>query len=92
MQSLLKNRSGAFAIRGIARNTSSDKAKALSEQGVEMVQADGLVKDQISKALEGAWGVFVNTNSDDPVRAHSKPINQAIASNISSYYLGYRAA
>ncbi|CAI6096893.1 unnamed protein product [Clonostachys chloroleuca] len=66
VQSLLKNRSGAFAIRGITRNTGSDKAKALSEEGVEMVQADGLVKDQISKALEGAWGVFVNTNSDDP--------------------------
>lgn len=85
MQSLLKNRSGAFAIRGITRNTGSDKAKALSEEGVEMVQADGLVKDQISKALEGAWGIFVNTNSDDPVRAHSKFIHQVIASDISLF-------
>ncbi|KAF4956010.1 hypothetical protein FGADI_4183 [Fusarium gaditjirri] len=65
-RSLLKNKVNRFALRGITRNLNSDKAKALSTQGVEMVQADGLMPDQMAQALEGSWGVFVNFNSDDP--------------------------
>ncbi|KAF5723861.1 hypothetical protein FMUND_1470 [Fusarium mundagurra] len=65
-RSLLKNKVNRFALRGITRNLDSDKSKALSADGVEMVQADGLIPDQIAQALEGSWGVFVNLSSDDP--------------------------
>ncbi|KAF5535364.1 hypothetical protein FMEXI_10850 [Fusarium mexicanum] len=65
-RSILKNKVNRFTLRGITRNLNSDKAKALSAQGVEMVQADGLIPDQIAQALKGSWGIFVNLNSDDP--------------------------
>ncbi|KAI8725404.1 NmrA domain-containing protein [Fusarium sp. LHS14.1] len=66
VQSLLQNKFQAFKIRGITRNPDSDKAKALKEQGVEVVKADGLVKEEVVEAFKDSWGVFVNTNSDDP--------------------------
>ncbi|KAG8677413.1 hypothetical protein FPOAC1_003429 [Fusarium poae] len=66
VQSLLQNKSQSFKIRGITRNPDSEKAKALASQGVEVVKADGLVKQELIEAFKGSWGVFVNTNSDDP--------------------------
>jgi uncharacterized protein YbjT (DUF2867 family) len=68
--SLLQSKTGAFSVRGITRNTASEKSQALAKQGVEMVQADGLNKQQIVAALKGSWGFFVNTNSEDPVSKH----------------------
>lgn len=65
--SLLQNKTGNFTLRAITRNPNSEKAKALAAQGVEVVKADGLVKEQVLEAFKGSWGVFVNTNSDDPV-------------------------
>ena len=67
VQSLLQNKSQAFSIRGITRNPDSEKAKSLASQGVEVVKADGFVKEEVVEAFRGSWGVFVNTNSDDPV-------------------------
>ncbi|CAM1500601.1 Fc.00g097630.m01.CDS01 [Cosmosporella sp. VM-42] len=64
--SLLQNKANAFTVRGITRNPESEKAKALSSQGAEVVKADGFVKEQVIEAFRGSWGVFVNTNSDDP--------------------------
>ncbi|KAH7204434.1 hypothetical protein DER44DRAFT_782539 [Fusarium oxysporum] len=66
VQSLLQNKSQSFKIRGITRNPDSEKAKALAEHGVEVVKADGLVKEEVIEAFRGSWGVFANTNSDDP--------------------------
>ncbi|KAJ4133440.1 hypothetical protein NW768_005026 [Fusarium equiseti] len=66
VQSLLQNKSQSFKIRGITRNPDSEKAKGLVSQGVEVVKADGLVKEEVVEAFRGSWGVFVNTNSDDP--------------------------
>ena len=65
--SLLQNKTSCFTSRGVTRNPESEKAKALSEQGIEVVKADGFVKEQVVEAFRGSWGVFVNTNSDDPV-------------------------
>lgn len=67
VQSLLQNKAKTFEIRGITRNPDSEKAKALASQGVEVVRADGLVKNEVVEAFKDSWGVFVNTNSDDPV-------------------------
>ncbi|KAF9768675.1 hypothetical protein IL306_013987 [Fusarium sp. DS 682] len=66
VQSLLQNKSQSFKVRGITRNPDSEKAKALAEHGVEVVKADGLAKGEVIEAFRGSWGVFVNTNSDDP--------------------------
>ncbi|RFN47255.1 family protein 1 [Fusarium flagelliforme] len=66
VQSLLQNKSQSFKLRGITRNPDSEKAKGLASQGVEVVKADGLVKEEVVEAFRGSWGVFVNTNSDDP--------------------------
>lgn len=67
VQSLLQNKSQAFNIRGITRNPDSEKAKSLASRGIEVVKADGFVKEEVVEAFRGSWGVFVNTNSDDPV-------------------------
>ena len=67
VQSLLANKTNNFSVRGITRNTESESSKKLVAQGVEMVQADGLVKEQVVAALKGSWGFFVNTNSGDKV-------------------------
>lgn len=67
IDSLLQNQKSDFLIRGITRNPESDKSKALALRGVEIVKADGLVREQLEEAFRGSWGVFANTNSDDPV-------------------------
>jgi uncharacterized protein YbjT (DUF2867 family) len=67
VQSLLQNKDKAFSVRGITRNPDSENAKALAAQGVEVVKADGFVKDQLLEAMKGSVFVFANTNSDDPV-------------------------
>ncbi|KAH7114811.1 hypothetical protein EDB81DRAFT_702350 [Dactylonectria macrodidyma] len=64
--SLLQNKAKTFTLRGVTRNPDSEKAKGLKAQGVEIFQADGLVRDQVVEAFRGSWGVFINTNSDAP--------------------------
>ncbi|KAF1995503.1 NAD(P)-binding protein [Amniculicola lignicola CBS 123094] len=64
-RSLLSNTS--FAVRGITRNPSSESAQKLSTSGTEVVKADGWDKGSVVAAFKGSWGVFVNTNSEDPI-------------------------
>mmetsp|Transcript_27461 Transcript_27461/g.88268 ORF Transcript_27461/g.88268 Transcript_27461/m.88268 type:complete len:321 (+) Transcript_27461:68-1030(+) len=52
---------GSFQVRGVSRNTDSDKAKALSARGVEMVAADMSDAEAMMKAVSGAHAVFVVT-------------------------------
>jgi nucleoside-diphosphate-sugar epimerase len=79
--SLLQSKTGAFLVRGITRNTVSDKSRALAKQGVEMLQADGLSKQQMVAALKGSWGLFVNTNSDDPVSKNERHVTNCNDAN-----------
>ena len=69
VQSLLRDKSGDFKVRGLTRNPQSDSALRLKDAGVEVVKADGFKADELANAFAGAWAVFVNTNSDDPVRS-----------------------
>jgi NAD(P)-dependent dehydrogenase (short-subunit alcohol dehydrogenase family) len=48
-----------YKIRGLTRNTSSDKARALIDQGVEMVAADLDDKASLEAAFAGAHIVFI---------------------------------
>ncbi|KAF4452726.1 NmrA-like family domain-containing protein 1 [Fusarium austroafricanum] len=66
VESLIQNKALSFKVKGITRNPDSEKAKTLAGYGVEVVKADGLVKEEVIEAFRGSWGVFVNTNSDDP--------------------------
>lgn len=65
--SLLQNKTSGFTLRGITRNPRSTKASDLKSKGVEVIKADGFVKNQVVEAFKGSWAVFLNTNSDDPV-------------------------
>lgn len=60
MEALLK--SNKWAIRAITRDPNSEKANKLREKGVEVVQANTSVKEELEKAIDGAYGVFALTN------------------------------
>jgi uncharacterized protein YbjT (DUF2867 family) len=64
VDALLARGGGAFAIRGVARDASSPKARALVEKkGVaEVVSADFDDPASLVKAFEGAYGAFLVTN------------------------------
>lgn len=47
-----------FKLRGVTRKPTSDAAKALSAQGVEMVAGDLDDAASLERAVAGAWGVF----------------------------------
>ena len=56
-----------YSVRAVTRNPNSEKAKALAElDGVEMVQADANDLEQVTQALEAAYGAFFVTNPFDP--------------------------
>ncbi|GJE88782.1 NmrA/HSCARG family protein [Phanerochaete sordida] len=52
-----------YAVRALTRDTEGRRAKELAAKGVELVK--GAVDDlpTVLKALQGAWGAFVNTDS-----------------------------
>lgn len=51
-----------YRVRGVTRNTGSEKAKALASQGVEMVKADIGDEASLEKAFEGAYAIFAVTD------------------------------
>lgn len=67
LRSLAANTSNPFSLRGTTRNPLSNSAQRISTLGVEVVKADGWEKESMVTAFKGSWGVFVNTNSDDPI-------------------------
>jgi uncharacterized protein YbjT (DUF2867 family) len=52
-----------FKLRGVTRKPSSDAAKALSAQGVEIVAGDLDDAASLERAVAGAWGVFAVQNT-----------------------------
>jgi len=56
------NASKQFKLRGVTRDVSKSAAKALTEQGVEMVSADLNDKASLVKAFEGAYGAYAITD------------------------------
>lgn len=62
VDAILNDPEGGFIPRAVTRNTNSDKAKNLSEKGVEVVQADLDDVESLKKAFEGAYGAFCVTN------------------------------
>lgn len=64
-RSLLQNPS--FRVRAITRNPSSEASRGLASLGAEVIQADGFHRDEMLAAFKGAWGAFININSDDKI-------------------------
>ena len=61
-RAILADPGGGFAVRAITRDPNKDKAKALTSAGAEVVQADIDDVASLTKAFQGAYGVYGVTN------------------------------
>jgi uncharacterized protein YbjT (DUF2867 family) len=82
VRSILKDRSGEFTARALTRDVNSDKAKALSKMGAEVVKADLDDVNSLKKSFSGAYGVYGVTNfwehfSPEKEKAQAKSIANA---------------
>lgn len=62
VNAILNDPDGGFIPRAITRKIDSDKAKIISEKGVEIVKADLDDVESLKKAFKGAYGAFCVTN------------------------------
>ena len=62
VRAILSDGSGELTARAITRDPSSEKAKALAAEGVEVVQADLDDEASLERAFAGAHGLFAVTN------------------------------
>jgi uncharacterized protein YbjT (DUF2867 family) len=58
---ILNDKNSEFAVRGFTRNPDSDKAKALTAAGAEMVKGDIDEAATVHKAMKGAYGAYCVT-------------------------------
>ncbi len=63
---------GRFGVRVLTRNPEGERAKALAERGVEVVQADLNAPETLPAAFSGTYGAFVVTNFWDPATGTSE--------------------
>ncbi|MEP6730047.1 MAG: NmrA/HSCARG family protein [bacterium] len=61
VRSILEDKDSEFAVRAIARDANSEKAKKLRALGAEVVSADVDDLDSITRAFEGAYGAYCVT-------------------------------
>ncbi len=61
VRAILADPDSEFAVRAITRNTDSEKAKELAALGAEVVAADVDDVASLTKAFEGAYGVYCVT-------------------------------
>ncbi|HEV7329612.1 MAG TPA: NmrA/HSCARG family protein [Flavisolibacter sp.] len=61
VQAILKDQNADFAVRAVTRDPDSDKAKALAQQGAEVVAGDIDDKQSVVNAMQGAYGAFCVT-------------------------------
>jgi uncharacterized protein YbjT (DUF2867 family) len=62
VRAILEDKDGPFAARAITRKPDSDKARALADRGVEVVEANIDDLDSITRAFQEAHGAFCVTN------------------------------
>jgi uncharacterized protein YbjT (DUF2867 family) len=61
VDAVLEDRSGEYAVRALTRDPGSDKARALTSRGAEVVAADVDDPPSLQKAFRGAHGAFCVT-------------------------------
>ena len=69
MAKLLLQYPDLYRVRCLTRNTESLAAKALANQGAELIQGDLADRGSLTAAIDGCWGVFAVTNFYDSVDA-----------------------
>jgi len=87
LRAILKDQNTEFAVRAVTRNSTSDKAMALADMGVEVVEADLDDLESLNKAFEGAYGAFCITNFWEhfsPEKEISQAKNMAYAAKTAS--------
>jgi len=62
VRAILADADSPFAVRALTRDPSSEKAKALTEQGVEVVAASLDDEESLVRAFDGVYGAFCVTN------------------------------
>lgn len=70
---------GEFAVRVLTRNPNSEKAKALGQQGCEVVQGDLTKPQTLESAFQGTYGAFLVTNFWDPGTSTSETAQGTLA-------------
>ena len=61
VDAILNDPSQTYAVRAITRDRHTEKARALTEKGAEVVEADVADKNSLIKAFSGAHGAFCVT-------------------------------
>ncbi|OOQ89088.1 putative NmrA family transcriptional regulator [Penicillium brasilianum] len=61
--------SNEFRVRAVTRDPSKPNAKALAEQGIELIQGDMSSPADVAKAVDGAHTVYLVTNFWDTMSA-----------------------
>ncbi|HUZ47890.1 MAG TPA: NmrA/HSCARG family protein [Terriglobia bacterium] len=61
VRAILGDPNGRFAVRALTRDVNSEKARALAQQGAEVVAADVDDPESLKKAFAGAYGAFCVT-------------------------------
>jgi uncharacterized protein YbjT (DUF2867 family) len=57
-----------FHVRVTSRDPSTTKATELVKRGIEVVKADSWNPEELTAAFKDCWGLFMNIDSDAPVR------------------------
>lgn len=79
-----------YIVRGLTRNTESDRARSMSELGVKMVKGDFDDATSLTDAMDGAYGVFAVTDFwehgyDKEVQHGRQLIEAAIAADVDHF-------
>jgi uncharacterized protein YbjT (DUF2867 family) len=61
-RAILADPGGGFSVRALTRDPSKDAARALADQGAEVVQADIDDEASVTAAFQGAYGAYCLTN------------------------------
>jgi hypothetical protein len=77
-RAILDDPQGGFTVRAVTRNPSAEPARALAQQGAEVVWADLDQPDSVRAAFDGAYGAFCVTNFWEHLSAE-REIAQAAA-------------
>ena len=83
-RAILDDPGGGFRVRALTRNPESDAARALKQQGADVVQADLDDAESLKRAFDGAHGAFAVTNfwehfSAEKEKAQARNIAEAAA-------------
>ena len=62
VDAILTDPTSRFAVRGVTRNATSERARQLAEQGVDIVVADMDDPESLVAAFQGAYGAYCMTN------------------------------